>query len=77
MKPQIPHPDGKPYCVAYITTDFAYFRTLEDQTAHQLAILKDLNPEGYDVGVTVEAWEMQHGHWLLAESQELKPKPQT
>ena len=76
MDPQKPPPDGKPYCVAYTTTEFTYHRTLEAATAQYLDIVDkmDLNQQN---GITVESWELQHGHWLLAEHQELKPKPQT
>ncbi len=76
MEPQTPHPDGKPYCVAVSTTQFTYHPTLEAQTAQFLGITANLDLNEID-GITVESWEMQHGHWLLAESQELKPKPQS
>ena len=77
MEPQKPPPDGKPYAVAYVTVAYTYHRTLEDQLSQHLACLAGLNPDGYYEGIRVESWESQHGHWLLAEHEELQPKRQT
>ncbi len=80
MTPQIPHPDGKFFCVSYTTVSFTYFDRFEDAVSHHLATLNSLKPEGYDEGVIVQLWESLHGKWLsdpVNDITELRPKPVT